>query len=352
MVETIETLQNAAPLAEFCNKIRQKEKESTKYQVAVYDLKFYPGGILAVKSKELKERFSISEQVIQDLARLADIPAPYFKRCDRRLQSVLFNYHVHRKVVANKAVQLVLRDRVVDRVLNSNLLPAPRLAIMNTVANAKPETVTKEDLKIVNYAWNGEFDVSIISPNINCQPRKDDIVAFGVNISEGRDGAIQIQGAAFRCICSNGAINQICDSRQHRLRRPINSNERQEQLLSRMSVFAHEAWGQCAEHSEALRRLTEVLVDIQQATALKSRLRQAPFFLSLRVINQVISRLEIEFAQREGPTLYDLYNAMTFVGTHNLNLSLTYRTRLRLGAGEFTRNQTRVCSACRQLLLT
>jgi len=83
-----------------------------------------------------------------------------------------------------------------------------------------------------------------------------------------------------------------------------------------------------------------------------SRLRQAPFFLSLRVVNQILERLPVEVEGRDGPpTMYDLYNTMTFLGTHAENISATHRSRLRLGAGEFTRHESTVCRTCRQLLL-
>lgn len=79
----------------------------------------------------------------------------------------------------------------------------------------------------------------------------------------------------------------------------------------------------------------------------------SPFFLSLRVVNQILERLQLEIAQHgEGPTVYDVWNAMAYLGTHQHGLSYTYRSRLRYGAGEFTRHQSRVCSACRQLLLS
>lgn len=349
-METIKTLERAPTLVEFCNQVDQEEKTSSRHQIAAYDLKLYPNETLAVESKNLQGRFMVSEHALPDLARVADIPTGYFETCDSKLRSLSFNWRLRRNT--ERPLQLVLTNGNIDRILNSNLLPAPRYPILDTVSKSMPENVQREDLKVVKYAWNGRFDISVIAPTLSCEPRRDDIVAFGVNVSEGRDGAVRIQGAAFRCWCSNGAINRICDSRFHRLRRPINRPERHQVFLQKISVFAREAWGQWAEHAEALRRLTEVPVDIQQATALKSRLRQAPFFLSLRIINQVISRLEIELAQHEGPTLYDLYNAMTFVGTHNRNVSFTYRARLRLGAGEFTRNRSRVCTACRQLLLT
>jgi len=84
------------------------------------------------------------------------------------------------------------------------------------------------------------------------------MVAFGINIAQGRDGSIQVQSAAFRLACLNGAINRICDSGQHRLRRPTNRPDGQSQFLSRISVLAQEAWGQWSHQVKELKKLTEV----------------------------------------------------------------------------------------------
>jgi hypothetical protein len=101
-----------------------------------------------------------------------------------------------------------------------------------------------------------------------------------------------------------------------------------------------------------LSKLDRVALGLDQRDALILRLRQAPFFLSLRVVNQILDRLPVEVAGRDTPpTMYDLFNAMTFLGTHNANISAIYRSRLRLGAGEFTRHESAVCRTCRQLLL-
>lgn len=351
-MQTIKTLQETPTLAAFRNKVHKMERTIKRAEVSTYHLKLYPNRMLRVNAESLGGKFPVSKQALPDVARLADIPALYFTRCDPRLQAVSFNYRIHRDDRGNKAAQIVLRDNVVVRVLNTNLLPAPCLAILDTVSKATPEDVHNEDLRVIEYEWDGQFDISIISPDLTREPRKDDVVAFGVNVSEGRDGAIQVQGAAFCCWCSNGAINRICDSRNHRLRRPVNQPDRQQQFLRKVSVFARDAWNQWSEHAQSLQKLSDVPIDLHEREALRSRLRQAPFFLSLRVINQVLERLEFEVARRqENASLYQLYSAMSYLGTHNQQLSPTYRTRLRLSAGEISRREPRICNACRQLML-
>jgi hypothetical protein len=288
------------------------------------------------------------------MAQVANIHSAFFEDCDSRLRSFLFNYRLRQKVASGKSLSLVLRNQeIVDNIQSDNLLFAPRVPILNSISNATPENVLKEDLKVITYEWNGRFDISIIAPTLNCTPRKDDMVAFGVNVSQGQDGAVQVQSAALRLLCTNGVVNRICDSRQHRIRRPINRPDRQQDFLRRVSLFAEEAWKQWTHHADELVKLNSILLDQDHPAALRSRLRQAPFFLSLQVVNQVLERLKFEIAQHEGPpTVYDLWNAMSFLGTHRRELSHTYRSRLRYGAGTFTRQRTRICSACRQLLLS
>ena len=349
---TVRTLQDAPTVFEFCSKIQQEEEALDRHEASTYDLKLYPDGMLEITCKTLKAKLLVSEQSLPYMARIPEIPAVFFSSCDGRLRSICFNRRLHTHVVPNRLVQIVLRRGVVDRILNSNLLPASRVALLETISNAKPEDVSKESLKVITYAHNGRFDVSVFAPTLSCQPRRGDIVAFGVNISEGRDGAIQVQEAAYRCDCSNGAVNRFCDSRQHRLRRPINRPDRHQQFLKKASAFAREAWNHCKKQKDVLPKLVDVPVDMRDRRSLRSRLRQAPFFLSVRVIAQVLRRLEFEVTQhQEDASLFDLWNSMSYLGTHNQTLSDTYRTRLRLGAGEFSRLEPRICSTCHQLML-
>jgi len=350
---TIKSLLDAPTLAEFIEKIRQQENTTGCFDILAYDLEFYPDGTLQVASKNLQGKFPVSDEADNDLAHIAEIPDHYFKDCDPELRSLSFNRRLRQKIPAEMPLKLVLQKDIILKVSNAKLLSAPRLPILDTVSNATPSNIQKEDLKVIEYEWNGQFDVSIISPISNCQPRENDTVAFGINISEDRNGAIQVQGAAFRCICSNGAINRICDGRHHRIRRPINRIDHQRVFLGKISSFAHDAWAQWPQHADGLSRLANIPIDLQRPASLMSRLRQAPFFLSAGVVNRILHRLHTEIdVHQNGTTLYDLWNAMTFIGSHEHGLSQTYRMRLRLGAGEFTRHESKICGECRQLLLT
>jgi len=347
----IPTLDKAPTLARFVDEVAAHEDHAARREVAAYDLKLEPNGLLVVRSKALDGMFHITPDGLKDLSRLAEIPAPYFGTCDNELRAFSFNHRLKQNVAGDLPLQIVVDGEVVARVQDCSLLPVPRLPILRSILNAIPDSVTKENVKVLKYAWNGRFDISIISPNLTCQPRPGDTVAFGINVSEDTDGAVQVQGAALRLACINGAITRTCDGRFHRLRRPTNRIDRQDTFLRQIENFAREAWALWPSSAEGLSNLDRVGLGLDQRDALVLRLRQAPFFLSLRVVNQVLERLPVETAGRDSPpTMYDLFNAMTFLGTHDETLSATYRSRLRLGAGEFTRHESRVCMACRQLV--
>ena len=349
---TTATLDQSPRFVDFIDQLRQTDDPSARHEVTALDLELNPQGVLAIKGKTLEGEFCLSDEAILDLARLTKIPEHYFQDCEPELQSFSFNRRLRRKIPAEEPLQVVVRDGIVDTVSKCNLLPAPRVPILDTISNATPGNVAREELRVIKHSWNGQFDISIIAPTLQCSPREGDVVAFGLSVSENHKGALQVQGAAYRCSCSNGAINRICDGRQHRLRRPLEWSNRQVSFLEKVAIFARQAWNRWSEHADGLMDLRKTLLGPDQQTALKSRLRQAPFFLSSGVVDQVRARLRVETEQRsDAPSLYDLYNAMTFVGTHQGTLSTTYRTRLRFGAGEFTRRNSRFCEACSQLVL-
>lgn len=246
-----------APTAvQFCAELRQQEDALEQYVVTAGDLKLLVDGTLEVYRSSGTSVFQVADGAFPGLASLAKIPKPYFVDCDPELRSLSFNHRVQHGALKDQPVQLVLRNGVVIRILNRNLLPAPRAVIVDTVLNAKPEDVRTADVRAFVGGRNGDFNVSLLVPSWHREPRPGDLVAFGVNVSEGQQGAVQIHGAAFRCVCRNGAVQRICDSRHHRLRRPLNDLDRQHRFLNGVASFAREAWQQWRDHAAGLEEMT------------------------------------------------------------------------------------------------
>ena len=353
MIATISSFQEAPTLAAVCQRLEDEDASTSLRSVQASSLRLDADGTLAVKGEGGEERLPIPPNAMPHVADLAAIPASYFADCDPPLRAVSFNSRIQKKVAPEATVWLTLRNGNLDCVQKSTPLWTPRLLpILDTIADTIPAGITSEDIRVADYSWGEAFDVSVIAPGLVCRPRAGDTVAFGVNVSRGLDGAVQVQGATWRLGCANGAVFRVCNGRKHRIRRPIAKGDREEQLLDRVRSFAALAWGQWQEHAEALQQLTDVPLGESDFEALAPRLRQAPFFLSAGVVELLLDRLASEIASHGGVgDLWDLYNAFTFLGTHEASLRRVYRLRLRFGAGELGRRDSRICHACRQLLL-
>ena len=351
-MSTLQSLNTKPRLDTFLKKIKNSEDNFTSFTTQAYDLELNPSGQLSFWSNKMDRTFEITQKAEQDLARLTNIPLPYFLDCDPELRAFSFNRRLLYKIPQEHVLHFLVKDNKIDRISNSNLLHSARFPIIDRISNSMPECIGREEAKVVTHSWNGKFDISIISPTATCEPRKDDIVAFGINVRDDAKGSIQVQGAAFRLWCSNGSIQRICDNNKHRLRRPLDTPGGQQKFLDKIERLARDSWSQWQTHAEGLQKLVTIPISEDRYHELQPQLRQAPFFLSAQLANQVFQRLKLETVHHQGQaSLYDLYNSMTNIGSHDSEISMIYSERLRLGSGEFIRHESRVCKACRQLLL-
>ncbi|MFH1023486.1 MAG: hypothetical protein V1809_08850 [Planctomycetota bacterium] len=349
---SIKSLEEAKPLDEFCLTVKDEEAKTQYEEACAYDLELYPDGALAVKGRGA---VPISDSALDDLAGFVKVPAPFLSNCDSELRAHIFNWRLRRTEPEKIPIQIVYREDRVDRILETELISTHRYPILDTVSNAIPSDIQRDGLRVLPYAWNGHFDISIVTRERQSEPQKGDVVAFGINVSDGSDGSIQIHGATYRLACSNGAVTRVCDGNKHRLRRPLNKPGREKEYFKKLSSFVVEAWNGWESHARELEALTRESVDRDRMEAIRGRLRQAPFFLSKKNIDRVFAQLDREIAGSGGIPgtsfrMYDLWNAISAVGTHTENLSRVDANRLRLGAGELTRGSSRICNVCRRAI--
>jgi len=343
-----ENLKQAPTLAEYMSRISQNEVGLRHFKVKVSDFKLDNDSTASLVSKDIDGVFPVSSGAFADLANLAKIPQDYFLKCDDELRAISFNHRIKQLVPPEAQWAITIKDDKIYKISNSNLLTIPRVKILDTISNSKPHDVNRQDLQVIEYQYNGSFDVSIISPNTQSEPIKGDIVAFGVNVRGSRNGAIQAQGAAFRLVCSNGAINRICT--HHHLKRPQTDGLSEADFLENIAAVSRQAWNEWDAHADSLEKLTKITLDISNIEDLTKKLTAKPFFIPLKNVKLIIDYLK-EHHSRQVVTLYELYNAMTFIGTHQTSLPYDFRVRLRLGAGEISRRNSRICDLCHQLVL-
>lgn len=346
------TLDSAPTLSAFVAQVKAEEGERKCHTVPATSLKMTDDGRLSITTPGLTGEFVLTDQGCGDLASHVQIPRHYFVDCESDLQAYSFNKRREQKLGPDDTLQILIRNDAVDSVRNRNCLHLPLSPILETIQNSIPKNIDANDVRAIPHTWNGEVDLSVIAPVLTCTPVKNDVVTFGINLRLDHKGAVQIQSAAYRKVCSNGAIMRICPHHEQRLRRPVLPTH-QEEFLRSVRAFAREAWRHWEDNAAALEKITAVPVYQERYHELRARLRVAPFHLSADAIRRVLRRLDEEIRNRTGgPTLYDLFNALSFVGTHDAHIPRGYGYRLRIGAGEFIRHESRTCSACRQVVFS
>lgn len=343
-------LDDAPPLDVFLANHAASDSAGSWHDIAAGDLGLRDSGLIAVNSKSLQGEFTQGDAALTDLAALAGIPLRFFvERCTDDLRAVLYE----RLRPTKKRLLVLVHDNVVEHIVKGDILPTPRLEVLEVVRNAAPEAVVRDQLKVIEFSWNGALDVSVISPSLTSEPRPGDTVAHGVSINDMRGGAVQIHHATHRCVCSNGAVARVCDGRVHHIRRPGNGPGKKREFLSKVEAAAVLAWRRFSETADHLKKLQNGAIDPTCRRALLARLRPAPFFLNAGDANLVLDRLPHEIDEHGGvPSLLDLWNAVSFTATHNTELSVIRRLRMRLAAGELVRGESRFCKECRQLVIS
>jgi hypothetical protein len=334
--------------------IAEYERTTTdvvRRRVRSYDVKLYRDGTVCLADGP---RIQASAPAVSDLGRMVGIPGDCFlNKFNAKLRAFTFNYLLRTNGTEHPTFIAEIDGGTLTAVSTTCLVPVPRLGILQSLRASVPDFVDPSNLKVIAHGWNGLFDVSVISETLICEPRVGDTVAFGVSVAEDDNGAVQVQAASYRLLCKNGAINRICDSNDRRLRRPMWHTNRDDDYFRRVRALAADAWRKWEENAAGIQHLPAVPIYEERFPELRSTLRNAPFFLSAGLADRVLARLLTEATDnRAAPTAFDLWNALTHIGTHNDGLSQVMRFRLRRGAGELAHHSARTCSACKQICLS
>jgi hypothetical protein len=337
-------LQTAPLVGRFIDQLIDAERAERIATHSATDVRLCDDGQLQVGG----ERYPLGEKARYDLARIAAIPAQFFWEVDGDLRATLFKRRIATHGPANGTVDIIWKNSAVVHVRPSTRLNTiPRSEILTTIAEQAPPAVISNDIRAITYALNGRVDLALVTEALTTVPRPGDIVYGGVHLTIEENGATQIGPALFRLICSNGAMSRICWKGHHRIRRGDGKDSRG-RLLGTISKFAGESWNSWHEVAGSLAPLATRRLD--DLDSLIARLSGRPFFISEAAARLVREILDQQIANGETLTHYDLWNAITSVGTHG-DILPRYSYRLRLGAGALARGRVGVCAQCRQFIL-
>ena len=340
------SLENSKRPDEFLQQLRKEEENRRLLRCFRSDLKLNQR-VLQVG----KQEFPIARDALRDLAKLTRIPVGYFNEIDDDLQSINFNRRNQLIGSARQPITITLKDSEIEMVQAGHLVDVCLSELFQTIFDSAPSDVRGSEMWVVVYTSSDPFDVSLISRVRATEPQPNDTILGGVHANvDSNTGAIQIGPGMYRLVCQNGALARTCvGAQQHRIRRGTGPKARGK-LIGSVQRFAEASWASWERVCSGFRRLASVQLASHDVDSLIDRLQQRPFFISQAAAQRVRDRL-LEETREAVPTLYDLHNAATSVGTHSQDILPNYRFRLRLGAGSLARGAFGLCPTCRQFVI-
>ena len=349
----LDQLKKAQTITEFRKKL-EDERKAQYVQVEANQLKIDEKGRLVLQGVNI-DPLTLEDDALKDLAKLGKIPVKYFaKLCTNLMKSFNFNKRLQMETPCYNNLEIKISESKVLRVQRADLLRTSYDKILDTVLNETPKHINFGDLRVVNSKLNGILDISIVSPTTNSEPRKGDVVCYGVNLIEMEEGAVQVGTAILQLACSNGAITKVC-SGQEKIRRPSNDPSKENTFHDRIKKQTREAWQQWDTVAKGLQKLTEEVVDNDFIEGVILRLQQRPFFISKGLATAIKERVKRE-ARRSTLTMFEIWDALTFYASHpeetRRPVPWQYLYRLRLGAGTMARSSAHICPDCKQLVIS
>jgi hypothetical protein len=325
---------------EYLQKVERDEREYSVEEVNPQDIRMQSDGEFLINDR----RSPVSDIARKSIYKAHRIPRKLMARVPTALQACVFN-HISQNGLFKSSWHIVRNGIEVSSIETTTAVSQRFSPVIQKIIESAPREVRIADLRVIVHGNpRGQRDISIICNELAAQPLPDDLLYGGVCLSMESSGEIQIGAATWRLVCRNGMVRRECHGGRHRIRRGSEAK-----TLEAVGVFASSAWSSFHCTANAVASLAQQ--PISDPRGFVAGLRRAPFHVSNSVAENVERQMFAE-ANGDAPTLYNLWNALTHVGTHDGAIPPQYSYRLRLGAGALTQTSTRVCSGCQRLLLS
>lgn len=284
------------------------------------------------------EEHQLTDAGLQQSATCIGIPATYSKRCPYHMLRDHLNFWC---AAPGKKMRFFLRDgKVVGAYKNHPDYHSNVMLHDNIVAGVEGTPV----LGYHQVSTDLDYSRFCLVLDKTFEPKTGDTLYGGISVQNSIFGskALEVTPYIFRQWCSNGAITSESLSKWSR-----RSNNKEDIALWAQSAASRSVRELDCEFNR-IKQLTEIGVVGQIDSTLKSIFRK--FGISVRT--QSIIRDEVA-KQNDGigsQNMYDVYNAITAVGTHNQALSSEAARNLQLVAGDITKDYA-MCDKCHQVLL-
>jgi hypothetical protein len=288
----------------------------------------------------------------------AGAPVAYLKRRGIDVQIVALRDHFQQRDFGDSP-RLVLCDGYLFTIRRDDLVELAHSDVLNAVAESLGNSADGLNVSQISYA-DGRLELDLVSPLKAIEVRPGDVVKAGLHIEHARfgDGATQIHAFVHRLLCSNGMTRRQCVSEEGivRIRKlPASHPRARDLVLDQVRRLTDRTWRDLEPQLRELRAISERRADVPQL--LRQWIQRARFSERTtpagrsRRVPTVMDRLLAGW--RNGgsdDTYYGAVNALTWVGSHDLDLSPHQRRLLSLLGGQLAFAQVHLCPRCSSVL--
>jgi hypothetical protein len=200
----------------------------------------------------------------------------------------------------------------------------------------------------------GGFRLAGTFADLQSEPRKGDIVRFGLRMAHSAAGSFpsELEFFAFRIVCSNGMAAPICleDNNGQKLRIRRSSSLGCEHVLSQVERIANHAFASMRQRITALTDLTRQPINLRREIDQFALLHR----LSRRVRAELLTAYERgEHGNEE--TRFGLVNILSWLGTHGPktaghHIPASVLQRLQRISGVYSAQSVHRCPTCSRIL--
>ena len=305
-----------------------------------------------------KDSLPMNQEARDRLLGKAGAPVAYLKERSIDVQIIALRDHL-RQEDFGPAPRPVLRDGQLFTLRSDSLVELPHYDVLSAVAEALGTDIDTLNPSRIDYA-DGRLELDLVSPSKAIEVRRGDVVTAGLRIEHGRygDQATQLHAFVYRLICENGMIRRECVSADGivRIRKlPASHPRGKELLLDQVRRLTARTWQSLEPQLLELRATAERRADVPQL--LRQWVQRARFSArttpsnGTRHVPTVIDRLLAAWRDWGAEdTYYAAVNTLTWVGSHDSELSLRQRRTLSLLGGMLAFSGVHLCPRCSSLI--
>ncbi len=303
-------------------------------------------------------RHSLGEDTLLRLLGDAGAPTSYLDKMGLPLRILAIRQHIGRGDLGQTITPVFRRGQLIT-LQNSRLVGLTNGEVMSAItdsigAEAGSLMVTKVE------SFDDRLALDLVSPLKAIEPRKGDVVQAGLHVEHSRfgGGATQIHGFNYRLVCLNGMMRRECVSAEGIVRTrklPADHPNAKEMTLDQIRRLTARTWQNLGHQLAEFRTTTARRADAPQL--LRQWFQRAR--MSTRVTDvgsekkrTVMDRLLLAWREHNGgeETVYGAVNALTWVATHDEELSARQRRALSLLAGLLAFSGAHICPRCFSVL--